>query len=64
MDLCELLQPLCFHDDIIEIPVTFMIGLAVASYILRMFYGFFGVLNPSNLVHKSAYKDVQSCPPH
>lgn len=32
MDLCELLQPLCFHDDIIHIPVTFMIRLAVALH--------------------------------
>lgn len=37
MDLCELLQPLCFHDDSIHILVTFMIGLVVALHKHRMF---------------------------
>lgn len=39
MDLCELLQPFCFHDDIIHIPVNFMIRLAVALYKLGKFCG-------------------------
>lgn len=39
MDLCELLQPLCFHDDILHIPVTFMIRLTVALHKLGRFCG-------------------------